>query len=160
MSLTSLFLVILASLIHATWNLLAKKAANVGAVFVFAYNLFSVVAFAPWVLFLVATGHLGLSGKAAVFMLLAGFIHLAYSLCLQQGYKVADLSVVYPVARGSGPMLSTIGAILILGEAPRLIGLVGLVLVVGGIGLIATQGNLGSVASTNSCLNTIFDIVN
>ena len=41
MSLTSLFLVILASLIHATWNLLAKKAANVGAVFVFAYNLFS-----------------------------------------------------------------------------------------------------------------------
>ena len=39
MSLTSLFLVILASLIHATWNLLAKKAANVGAVFVFAYNL-------------------------------------------------------------------------------------------------------------------------
>ena len=43
----------------------------------------------------------------AVCLLISGLIHLAYSLCLQRGYRVADLSVVYPVARGSGPMLSS-----------------------------------------------------
>ena len=50
------------------------------------------------------------------FLLLSGLIHLAYSLCLQRGYQVADLSVVYPVARGTGPMLSTLGAFLLLGK--------------------------------------------
>jgi drug/metabolite transporter (DMT)-like permease len=59
------------------------------------------------------------------FIILSGLIHLAYSLCLQRSYQVADLSVVYPVARGTGPMLSTIGAILILHEPPTSSGLVG-----------------------------------
>src|SRR4051794_23667831 len=75
-------------------------------------------------------------------LLLSGLLHLAYSLCLQRGYQVADLSVVYPVARGSGPMLSSVGAFLLLGEIPSQQGLLGLLAVVVGIGLISTQGNL------------------
>ena len=46
-------------------------------------------------------------------------IHPAYSLSLQRGYRLADLPVVYPVARGTGPMLSTLGAFLTLGERPK-----------------------------------------
>lgn len=48
MTLASLFLVVLASFVHASWNLLAKRAASVGPVFVFAYNLIACVAYAPW----------------------------------------------------------------------------------------------------------------
>jgi len=60
------------------------------------------------------------------------------------GYQVADLSVVYPVARGTGPMLSSLGAFLLLGEAPTPQRVLGLLTVVAGIGLISTQGNLAA----------------
>ena len=144
MTFTSLFLVVLASFIHAGWNLLAKRAAPAGPVFVLAYSLIACIAYAPWVLYLLAQGRIGWTGLGIGFLLLSGLIHLAYNLCLQRGYQLADLSVVYPVARGTGPMLSSIGAFLILGETPTAGGLLGLGLVVAGIGLIATQGRLAA----------------
>ena len=144
MTLAALLLVLLAAILHATWNLLAKRAAAVGPVFVFAYNLVACVAYAPWVLYLLARGTNGWTAQAVGFIVLSGIIHLGYSLCLQRGYQVADLSVVYPVARGSGPMLSTIGAILLLGEAPTGRSLSGLALVVIGIALIATGGDFAA----------------
>lgn len=144
MTLASLFLVVLASFFHAGWNLLAKRAASVGPVFVFAYNLIACVAYAPWVLYLLAQGRIIWTLAGIGFVLLSGVIHLAYSLCLQRGYQVADLSVVYPIARGTGPMLSSIGAFLILGETPTGTGLLGLALVVAGLLLIATQGRLAA----------------
>jgi drug/metabolite transporter (DMT)-like permease len=146
MTLASLLLVVLASFVHASWNLLAKRAASVGPVFVFAYNLIACVAYAPWALYLLAQGGVAWTKAGAGFVLLSGLIHLAYSLCLQRGYQVADLSVVYPVARGTGPMFSTLGAVLILGETPTGAGLLGLALVVAGILLIATQGRLSAFA--------------
>ncbi|MGE0522419.1 MAG: EamA family transporter [Variibacter sp.] len=144
MTLASVFLVVLASFVHATWNLLAKRAASVGPVFVFVYNLIACVAYAPWVIYLVAHGATITSWVAAIVVLLSAIIHLAYSLCLQRGYQLADLSVVYPVARGTGPMLATVGAILFLGESPTGQSLSGLAAVVVGIGLIATQGDLSA----------------
>ena len=77
-------------------------------------------------------------------ILLSAVIHLGYSLCLQRGYQVADLSVVYPVARGTGPMLSSLGAFILLGESPSAHGLLGLLAVVAGIALITTQGDLSA----------------
>jgi drug/metabolite transporter (DMT)-like permease len=71
-------------------------------------------------------------------------IHLAYSLCLQRGYQAADLSVVYPTARGTGPLLSSIGAFLLLGETPSSQGIAGLLAVIVGILLISTQGDLSA----------------
>lgn len=144
MTLASLLLVILASFIHASWNLLAKRAAPAGPVFVLAYTLVSCIAYAPWVAWLLVTGTMAWSGIAAGFVVLSGMIHLAYSLCLQRGYQKADLSIVYPVARGTGPMLSTLAAFLLLAEMPTAQGLSGLVLVIIGIGLIATQGDLSA----------------
>ncbi|QCL77543.1 MULTISPECIES: DMT family transporter [Agrobacterium] len=145
MAFASLLLVVLASFIHASWNLLAKRAASVGPIFVFAYNLIACISYAPWVLYLLMTGDGVVWTWIGVgFVLTSGLIHLAYSLCLQRGYQVADLSVVYPVARGTGPMLSTLGAFLILGEIPSGQGIIGLFFVVAGIGLIATQGDLSA----------------
>jgi len=144
MSLAPLALVVLAAFIHATWNLLSKRAAAAGPAFVFAYNLVACVAYLPWVAWLVARGSLTWSLPIIACIVLSGIIHLAYSLCLQRGYQVADLSVVYPVARGTGPMLSSLGAFLLLGEAPTPQRVLGLLTVVAGIGLISTQGNLAA----------------
>ena len=120
MSFASLTLVVLAAFIHATWNLLSKRAAAAGPAFVLAYNLVAIVAYPPWVTWLLTHGAMTWSLPVAGCMLLSGLLHLAYSLCLQRGYQVADLSVVYPVARGTGPMLSSLGAFLLLGEMPSL----------------------------------------
>ena len=96
MTLASIALVVLAALIHATWNLLAKRAAAVGPPFVLACNLVSCVAYAP--------GCSGSSpaapspGAGQCSVLASGVIQLRYWLALQRGYQVADVSVVYPVA--------------------------------------------------------------
>jgi len=144
MSLAPLALIVAAAFIHATWNLLSKRAAAAGATFVFASNLISCVAYLPWVVWLIAYGTLTWSVPIVGCIVLSGVVHLAYSLCLQRGYQVADLSVVYPVARGTGPMLSSLGAFLLLGEAATPQRVLGLVAVVAGIGFISTQGNLAA----------------
>ena len=64
-------------------------------------------------------------------------LHLGYSLCLQAGYRASDLSLVYPIARGFGPSLSFIAAVLLLGEKPTVLSAVGLALIVAGILLVA-----------------------
>lgn len=66
----------------------------------------------------------------------AGFIagsaalHVGYFLSLQRGYRTGDLSLVYPLARGTGPLLATIAAILLLGERPTGLALGGTALII------------------------------
>lgn len=143
MTWTALLLVIVAAFIHAGWNLLSKRAASAGAHFVFAYSLFAILFYFPvmvWVL--VTQGNMPWTTATVTCLLLSALLHMAYSLSLQKGYQVADLSVVYPIARGTGPMLSSVGAFILLGEPVRPLGVLGILLVVAGILLIATQGHL------------------
>lgn len=147
MPLSSFALVIIAAFTHAAWNLLAKRAANAGVAFIFAYNLVACIAYAPWALWLISRGALPLGWPVLACIGASGLIHLTYSWCLQRGYQLADLSVVYPVARGTGPMLSAIGALLILGERPTGFRIAGLIAVVAGIALIATEGRFRTFAS-------------
>lgn len=142
MSWLALSLIILAALIHASWNLLAKRAASVGPAFVFAYSVVTGVVYAPWVLYLLMTEGIPWHAQTLLCIVLSGILHVAYNLFLQRGYQVADLSVVYPIARGTGPMLSTLAAFLLLGETPTTAGVAGLLAIVGGILLISTQGRL------------------
>lgn len=146
MTLASILLVLLAALIHATWNLLAKRAARVGPTFVFAYNLVACVAYAPWVVWVLLHGRVPWSGPVLAAIVASGLVHLAYSLVLQRGYQVADFTVVYPVARGSGPMLASVAAILLLGEAVTPLRVAGLLAIVAGILLISTRGDLRAFA--------------
>jgi drug/metabolite transporter (DMT)-like permease len=144
MLLAPLALVVLAAFIHATCNLVSKRAASAGSAFVFAYSLFACIIYLPWLGWLLLQGDHHFSLTSAGCIVLSGIIHLGYSLCLQRGYQVADLSVVYPVARGTGPMLSSIGAFILLGESPSTHGVLGLFAVVAGIAMITTQGNLAA----------------
>ena len=48
----------------------------------------------------------------------SGASHTVYFVLLQRGYATGDLSLVYPLARGTGPIFATAGAIAILGERP------------------------------------------
>ena len=140
MTVTSFLLVVLAAGLHAGWNLLAKRAAAAGPAFVLAYSLASFVLYLPWVVWLLLRDGMPSGGWVVACIALSGCIHVVYSLCLQRGYRVADLSVVYPVARGTGPLWATVGAFVLLSETPTPQGLAGAACVIVGIALIATQG--------------------
>ena len=117
MPLTALALVLLAAFAHASWNLLAKGATG-GAVFVWLTTLAAVAALAPLAAGALLTGGAAVSAAGAAFMAGSGVLHSAYFVVVQRGYRVGDLSLVYPVARGTGPLLATLGAVAVLGERP------------------------------------------
>jgi len=145
MPLSSVLLVLLAAVTHASWNLLAKRAAHAGAAFLFWSGLFACLIYAPWAGWLIAAGGIEWNGAMLACVGLSAVVHLLYSLALQKGYRVADLSVVYPIARGSGPLLSSLAAFVVFAESPGALRLFGLLAVVGGILLIATDGRLAAL---------------
>jgi drug/metabolite transporter (DMT)-like permease len=139
LTLTTLSLVLLAALIHATWNLLAKKAGG-GAAFVLLGVIATSMLYAPVILVWWWRVPNLLSDVTAMqwfFIALSSLIHIGYSLSLQRGYQLADYGVVYPVARGTGPLLSSIVAIVFLGEAVTLFSGLGIVAIVSGIFILA-----------------------
>ncbi len=139
MPLPALLAVLLAAVTHASWNLVAKKAAQ-STHFVWLYSLASNMLWTGPVIWVLS--HDGWPHGATTWwaLLATAVLHLGYSLALQAGYRAGDLSLVYPIARGSGPLLSFAGAALLLGERPGWVPLAGMLLVVGGIALVAEIG--------------------
>jgi drug/metabolite transporter (DMT)-like permease len=138
-------LILTAACFHAVWNLLAKRASRSGAVFVWLFTACSSVILGPIAVAMVIFQQPELGWAAWIFMAGTALLHLLYFVVLQRGYAVGDLSVVYPLARGTGPALSTALAILILNEQPSGLAVAGVVLVVGGVFLLT----FGSVAKTS-----------
>jgi len=133
---SSLALVILAGLIHAIWNIAAKKAGG-DARFATFTGLLMALIWAPLGIWL---GWDALPTWGSVewsFVAASGILHVLYYVTLLRGYRKADLTVVYPLARGSGPLLSSLVAILVLGEQITAFGAVGIVAVVVGVFFIA-----------------------
>lgn len=145
MPLTALALVLVAALLHAGWNIVAKKSGG-GRHFVLLVALLLVALWSPLGLWL-AWQQAGAWGWREWAVLLASALaHLAYFHVLLAGYRAADLTVVYPVARGSGPLVSAFGATLLLGESLGWHGVFGVLAVTGGVLLIAGGPRLWSSA--------------
>ncbi|MFO1338294.1 MAG: DMT family transporter [Burkholderiaceae bacterium] len=136
MSWIALALVLVAALLHATWNVAAKKAGG-NHHFVLMGAVLIVVFWAPLGIWAAWDAVPRWGGLEWGLIVASGLTHLVYFNVLLKGYRVSDLTVVYPVARGTGPLLSSLGAMLLLAEWPSLVGLAGLAGIVGGIWLIA-----------------------
>ena len=136
MPLSALLLVILAGLIHASWNIAAKKAGGDVRFSLFS-SLVMMVFWAPVGLWLGWRQVPGWTALQWQLLVLSGLLHTLYFVTLLRGYRKADLTVVYPLARGSGPLLSSAVAILFLGEKLSLVGMLGIAAVVVGVFLIA-----------------------
>jgi drug/metabolite transporter (DMT)-like permease len=132
----ALALVLLAGLIHASWNIAAKKAGGDSRFAAFT-GLVLLVAWAPVGVWFGIT-ELPRWGWAEWLLLCASaLLHTIYYIVLLRGYRKADLTVVYPLARGSGPLLSSMAAIVLLGEQISALGVAGIAGVVGGVFLVA-----------------------
>ena len=134
----ALALVLVSAVAHATWNLFAKRAGG-GVPFLWLALALAVPLYAPVAIaVLVVTGaQLGLTVVLWTFVNAA--LNVAYFVFLQRGYRAGDLSIVYPLARGTGPVLATVGAILIFGERPTGLAIAGAVSIA--LGVVVLTGD-------------------
>jgi drug/metabolite transporter (DMT)-like permease len=145
MPLSALALVVLAGFIHACWNIAAKKAGG-DVRFVAFTSVVLMVFWAPVGLWLgwEQVPSWGLLEWGLV--LASALLHIVYFIVLLRGYRQADLTVVYPLARGSGPLISSMVAVVFLGEQISALGLMGILGVAGGVFLIAGGPGLWQAA--------------
>lgn len=142
-------LVAVAALAHATWNITMKRVGASGPHFLWLTFVVGAAVFAPfgvWSLINDGTNLLQWMPLAAV----SGLLQVGYFLVLQRGYRLGDVSVVYPLARGTGPLLSVIFAIILLGERPGPLALVGALVVVVGVVVIGLAGNRLATGNTRA----------
>ncbi|HWM57956.1 MAG TPA: EamA family transporter [Pseudonocardia sp.] len=138
----ALALVVGAAVAHAGWNLCAKAVPEGGALFVWLAAVFSALFQLPLAVFVVTSAG-GVPAQWWLATVVSGLVHTAYFVVLQRGYAVGDLSVVYPLARGTGPMLSVLAAIWLFGERPGPAALAGTAAVVLGVWVIGGLGATG-----------------
>ncbi len=144
MSATALALILVAAVAHATWNLFSKQASAAGASsFVWLMSLTATGLYAPVVAVSVLLSPPQLTLLDWVFMVGTGFLQVGYFLFLQTGYRLGDLSLVYPLGRGSGALLAALAGITLLGERPGPAGITGIVLVVLGVLILGAPGRGG-----------------
>ncbi len=132
---------LLAGLVHATWNLAAKHASG-GVAFSAVSASVAALVWAPVGIPVLVSEIPGWNGGQWAAVVGSAVLHVAYFATLLRGYQVGDLSVVYPVARGTGPLLTVFASIGFRGERPGVTGLIGVFAIVGGVVLIATGGRL------------------
>jgi drug/metabolite transporter (DMT)-like permease len=130
--LTALGLLLVAAVMHTTWNLFVKRAKE-KQVFIWCSLIAGVIIFSP----LLFSSSLSLTFTWP-FIISSALVEAIYYITLLRAYENGDFSLVYPMARGAAPAFLLIWATVFLGERPRLFGLIGIALLV--IGLIIVGG--------------------
>ncbi|HWH39859.1 MAG TPA: hypothetical protein VNU21_08465 [Usitatibacter sp.] len=125
----ALGLVLVAAFSHASWNYLLKKSGG-GPGLVAAASVASLVLYAPVAIGVMAWQHYAFQPVHLALMLVSGLVHTSYFLLLDRAYRSGgDLSIVYPLARATGPMITIVVAITLLGERPGAVPLAGALLI-------------------------------
>jgi uncharacterized membrane protein len=134
----SILLTLASALIHSSWNFIVKKR-NWPVEFYFWVFLVGPLFYLPFFLgfeaFPLFFSHATI--KFWLLSIVSGLIQTVYLICLIEGYRVGDLSLVYPISRAS-PLFTQIWAVLFIGEILSAIGVLGIVLVTAGIFVISS----------------------
>ena len=130
-------LVAAAAIAHASWNVALKRSGAGGPVFLWLAFVVGAVLFAPIGIWSIVEH----GGPWLWLALVCGALQIAYFFLLQEAYRRADISVVYPLARGTGPLLSVVLAVLLFHERPGTLALVGAAVVIAGVVVIGLAGS-------------------
>ena len=142
MTALSLALVLLSALCHATWNLLLKRSGN-QEIFAWLILINGSVALAPMGAALLWFNPI--SGVGYWFVAATILLHVLYFFTLGRAYSRGDLSLVYPIARGIGPMLVPVLAVVLFGESVALPAMLGIILIIAGIFTVSWWGRIGQI---------------
>lgn len=154
---SALALILAAAFIHASWNYLLKRSGG-GNAFVWLFAALSAVLYAPLAFAVVWWTRPPLGWMALTLMLASAILHTAYYMLLDRAYRSGgDLSLVYPLARGSGPLITVVVAVLLLGENPSGVALAGAALIA--CGAVLLTGNLAGLRERGSLLAVIYALL-
>ena len=131
----ALGLVLIAAFAHSGWNYLTKKAGG-GLPFIWIFAGLASAMYLPVAIGVFVTQKPVIGPSHIGMMLASAAVHSAYFTLLEWGYRLGDLSVVYPVARGTGPLISAVVGVLLLGERPSALGAAGILLMAVGIAIV------------------------
>lgn len=137
-------LILLAAVFHASWNAMLKANENPLALATRAVSI-GALAWLPviavvWLL----QGRPGLPLAAVLLAILSGALELAYFISLSTAYQRGELSAVYPVARGTAPLLAVMVGLLLLGERLPIPALIGVLCLMGGIWAVRRPSSAGA----------------
>jgi drug/metabolite transporter (DMT)-like permease len=132
----TLLLITAAAFLHATWNIAAKKAHG-DARFSAFFGCLMAIAWAPLAIWMSRNEVSSWGVKEWLVIGASGVAQYAYSVVLLRGYRLADLSVVYPIARGSAPVVTVCAALLFLNESLSVMSGLGLLAITLGVFIIA-----------------------
>jgi drug/metabolite transporter (DMT)-like permease len=127
-----LMLVLASGCLHAVWNLLLKRSDD-KTVFIWWMMLVSVVFFSPM---LISRGFDSLPAGAVPYAVASGLVQVLYIVAIGKAYGDSDLSVVYPLSRGSAPVFIFVLASLLLKEKVHTLGITGIFSVAIGVYVI------------------------
>ena len=135
----ALGLVVSAAILHAGWNYLLKKCGGgIGVLTLSA--IVATVALTPFSLFLIFVNQFAFTPTMIGVIIGSGMLHMIYFLLLDRAYRSGgELSVVYPLARATGPLITILVATLIFGEHMSALALAGAILI--GISALVLTGN-------------------
>jgi drug/metabolite transporter (DMT)-like permease len=126
--------VLFAALCHAGWNALIKVGLD-------PLSTTTLISIGSGVVALVLLPFVGMPAVASWPWLIASVvIHLVYFAALIEAYRTGDLGQVYPIARGSAPLMTATATTILIGEKLSLIGWAGIVALVAGVFLLSTHG--------------------
>jgi drug/metabolite transporter (DMT)-like permease len=155
---SALLLALAAASLHALWNLLLARASDAEAAAAVMFGI-SAVAYAP-----VAVVAWDVHRAAIPFVVASAVLELAYLVLLAAAYRRADLSLVYPVARGAAPVLVLVAGAAFLDAGVSTGEAAGVALVAVGIvlvrGLRRAPDRLGfALALTIACCIAAYTLV-
>jgi len=134
--------VLLAAAFHASWNALIKIRLD-------PFLAIVLIAAAAGIVSLPLLPFVKVPPLAAwPWLMLSVLTHLGYYIGLSRAYRSGDMGQVYPIARGSAPLMTAAGGALLLGENFNLIGWGGIVALTSGIFLLSLRGG-GDLAHLN-----------
>ncbi|MBC8639614.1 EamA family transporter [Caballeronia sp. EK] len=140
--------VLFAAVLHASWNAMLHGNRD-------RFLSMTWMSIAIGVVSAVVVFYLPMPPKAAwPYIVASGLVHIVYNVSLVRSYRRGDLAQAYPIARGSSPMLVTLGAALFAHEGIGALHAFGIVLISGGIMALALQGGRVSRAGVLAALTT------
>jgi drug/metabolite transporter (DMT)-like permease len=154
---SALLLALGAAFVHALWNVLLARArdprAATAVALVVAEVVFAIPTLVTW----------NVEPAVWPFVLVSGALQLVYFALLVAAYRVAPLSVVYPIARGTAPVLVLIFGVVVLGHETSLGQVLGVCLVAAGIllvrGLRPTVGRGAAFGLVIACTIAVYTLV-
>lgn len=141
-------LVLASAVLHASWNAMLRSTPDR------LWSMAVMCAFCALFALPVGLGFGLPAGPSWPFLLTSAGLQIGYALVLVRSYRTGQLAHVYPIARGSAPLLVTLGAAIVAGEHLAPLSLLGVVLVSGGIIAIAFGHGRPDLGSTLAALAT------